>query len=57
MMMDEMTWMILATVVADLLILMDGLASVPVLRQCLHSWPQSALFNVGDKMPNASLDY
>lgn len=57
MMMDEMTWMILATVVADLLILMAGLASVPVLRQCLRSWPQSALFNVGDKMPNAFLDY
>lgn len=56
-MMDEMTWMILATVVADLLTLMAGLASAPVLRRCLHSWPQSALFNVGDKMPDASLDY
>lgn len=57
MMMDEMTWMILATVVADLLVLMTGLTSAPVLRRCLHSWPQSALFNVGDKMPDASLDY
>lgn len=55
MMMNEMTWMILATVVADLLILMAGLASAAVL--CLHSWPQSALFNVGDKMPDAFLYY
>lgn len=49
--------MILATVAADLLILMAGLASAAVLIRCLHRWPQSASFNVGDKMPDASLDY